>query len=202
MHNRFPCTGTSIAGNGTGLNHPESSLWFQALRCIADGRPDFAIIENPAGVISRGLRAVLGGLRMVKYCWDDPQIISAEEFGAPHERKRLFIVAYSDNIRQRLNGMQTSWSDQIGTVIKEIYNQGRQVKLLCSGVDDGLPSWLGGKHIDGYWRDNISAAPIYPGVRHHLNKRRECNDLYARSVCPLQAAIALRRILYLNSIAG
>lgn len=70
------------AGNGTGLDHPESSLWFQALRCIADGRPDFAIIENPAGVISRGLRAVLGGLRMVKYCWDDPQIISAEEFGA------------------------------------------------------------------------------------------------------------------------
>ncbi|MHC5917773.1 MAG: DNA cytosine methyltransferase, partial [Nostoc sp.] len=33
----FPCTGTSIAGNGTGLEHPESKLWFEALRCIADG---------------------------------------------------------------------------------------------------------------------------------------------------------------------
>ncbi|MFB2768288.1 DNA cytosine methyltransferase [Pelatocladus sp. BLCC-F211] len=34
----FPCTGTSIAGNGTGLKHPESSLWLEALRCITIGQ--------------------------------------------------------------------------------------------------------------------------------------------------------------------
>jgi len=83
----FPCTGTSNAGLRTGLDHPESALWFEALRCIADGQPSFVVIENPAGVISRGLRAILGGLRVVGYCWDDPQIISAEELGAPQERK-------------------------------------------------------------------------------------------------------------------
>ncbi|MBW4451131.1 MAG: DNA cytosine methyltransferase [Spirirestis rafaelensis WJT71-NPBG6] len=198
----FPCTGTSIAGNKTGLDHPESRLWFEALRCIADGQPDFAIIENPTGLINRGLRAVLGGLRMAGYSWDDPQIISAAELGSPHERERLFIVAYSDNIRQRLNGMQTSWSDQIGAEIKNIYQERGQAKFSSTRMDDGVPSWLGGKSIDGWWRGNINTAPIYPGVRHHLKKRRECNDLYARSVCPLQAAIAIKRVCYLAQNAN
>ncbi|TFI50810.1 DNA cytosine methyltransferase [Mastigocladus laminosus UU774] len=196
----FPCTGTSIAGNGTGLSHPESSLWFEALRCIADGRPSFIIIENPEGLIHKGLRAILGGLRMVGYQWDDPQLISAKEVGAPHRRNRLFVVAYTNNVSERLNGMQTSWSDQIGAEIETLHHQRRQVKPSNTRVDDGVPRWLGGKSIDGWWRDNINTAPVYPGVRHHLNKRRECNDLYARSVCPLQAAIALRRVLYLNSL--
>ncbi|WP_138504413.1 DNA cytosine methyltransferase [Nostoc sp. PA-18-2419] len=198
----FPCTGTSGAGNGTGLDHPESSLWFEALRCIADGRPSFIIIENPEGLIHRGLRAVLGGLRMVGYHWDDPQLISAQEIGAPHQRNRLFIVAYTNNILQRLNGMQASWSDQIGAEIEATFSQGRQVKPSSSRVDDGVPRWLGRMAIDGYWRDNISAAPIYPGVRHHQGKRRDCNDLYARAVCPLQAAIALQRVCYLANLAA
>lgn len=106
----FPCTGTSSAGLRTGLDHPESALWFEALRCIADSKPSFVIIENPPGVISRGLRAILGGLRVVGYCWDDPQIISASELGAPQERKRLFIVAYPNHLRSSVQGN----TDQLG----------------------------------------------------------------------------------------
>ncbi|MFB2772257.1 DNA cytosine methyltransferase, partial [Pelatocladus sp. BLCC-F211] len=194
----FPCTGTSIAGNGTGLKHPESSLWLEALRCIVQGLPTFIVIENPAGLITRGLRAVLGGLRICRYCWDDPQIISAAELGAPHERKRLFIIAYPDDLRQRFREIPTSWGDQIGAVIEEIYQGGGQAAPSSAGVDDGIPAWVGGRNIDGWWRDN--RAPHYPGMRHHTPKRRECNDLYARSVSPLQAAVALQRVLYLSSL--
>lgn len=196
----FPCTGTSAAGNGSGLNHPESALWFEALRCIADGQPDFAIVENPAGVVSRGLRAILGGLRVCGYCWDDPQLVSAAEIGAPHERKRLFIVAYPDHIRQRFRQSPTSWGDQVGTTIEEIYSQGRQATPSSAGVVDGVPPWLGGRNINGWWASNAHTAPFYPGMRHHTAKRREANDLYARSVCPYQAAIAIRRVLYLMSL--
>jgi hypothetical protein len=63
----FPCTGTSQAGTKTGLNHPESNLWFEALRCICIGKPKFVVIEQPEGFIHRGLRACLGGLRMAGY---------------------------------------------------------------------------------------------------------------------------------------
>lgn len=165
----FPCTGTSIAGNGTGLDHPESKLWFEALRCIADGRPSFVIIENPTGLITRGLRTVLGGLRMVGYQWDDPQIISAAEIGSPQERERLFIIAYTNNVCQRLNGMQTGWSDQIGAEIEAIYKQGGQVKPSSARLDDGVPRWLDGMAI--IWI---------------LGKQYQCSSPLSRSTSPPQ----------------
>lgn len=196
----FPCVGTSIAGNGSGLKHPESRLWFEALRCIAQGKPNFVIIENPGGLISRGLRAVLGGLRMVGYCWDNPQLVSGKELGAPHERKRLFVVAYPHNLCQRFRQVPTRWSNQIGAVIKELHCCWGQTTSSSSRMDDGIPSWLGGRYIDGYWASTVSSAIAYPGMVHHTPKRRECNDLYARSVCPLQAAVPLLRVLYLNSL--
>ncbi|MBW4640463.1 MAG: DNA cytosine methyltransferase [Gloeocapsa sp. UFS-A4-WI-NPMV-4B04] len=63
----FPCTGTSNAGTRTGLDHPESALWRESLRCICIGRPQFVVVEQPEGFIQRGLQAVLGGLRMAGY---------------------------------------------------------------------------------------------------------------------------------------
>ncbi|MEG4587243.1 DNA cytosine methyltransferase [Microcoleus sp. MOSTC5] len=43
----FPCKGTSRAGKKTGLMHVDSSLWFEALRCIIIGRPSFVVLEQP-----------------------------------------------------------------------------------------------------------------------------------------------------------
>ncbi|MCG6135170.1 MAG: DNA cytosine methyltransferase [Nostoc sp. LLA-1] len=197
----FPCTGTSIAGNGTGLNHPESKLWFEALRCIADGRPHFVIIENPPGVINRGLRAILGGLRVVGYQWDDPQIISVAELGGVHKRERLFVVAYTNNISRRLNGMQTSWDEQIRAEIEATHSENRKATSSRAGVDDGVPTWMGRTSIGGHWRNALNTAPAYPGVCRHLNKRRSCVDLYGRAVSPQQAAIAIKRVCYLANLA-
>ncbi|WP_148766622.1 DNA cytosine methyltransferase [Dolichospermum sp. UHCC 0315A] len=198
----FPCTGTSIAGNGSGLEHPESRMWFYALRAIATGRPDFIVIENPAGLIRNGLRGVLGGLRMVGYFWEDPQIISAAELGAPHERERLFIVAYPNDVSQRLNGVQTGWHEQIRTEVAAIHSQGGQTTSIGGRVDDGIPDWLGGVPISGHWRDAISATPVYPATGHHIKNRRHCVDLYGRAVTPQQAEIALKRVCYLAEFAG
>ena len=88
----FPCTGTSGAGTRTGLEHPESSLFREALRLIWECKPKFSIIEQPLGIIDRGLRAILGGIRMVGY-QSEYQVISAQELGAGHRRERLFIIS-------------------------------------------------------------------------------------------------------------
>ena len=194
----FPCTGTSNAGLRTGLLHPESALWFEALRCICEGRPQFVVIENPEGFIHNGLRAVLGGLRMAGYLWDNPQLISAAEFGAPHQRNRLFIVAYPNDLPQRFREAPTCWTEQIRKQLAEAHTKRRQAQLPSSWLDDGVPPWLCGVSVDGWWLKH--SAPLYPGVRHHTPKRREACDLYSRSVCPEQAAIALSRVLYLDSL--
>ncbi|MEA5578652.1 DNA cytosine methyltransferase [Anabaena sp. UHCC 0451] len=198
----FPCTGTSIAGDGSGLDHPESSMWFYALRAIAQGRPDFIIVENPTGLISKGLRAILGGLRMVEYSYEDPQIISAAELGAPHERERLFIIAYTNNISQRFREVPTGWHEQIRAEVEAVYQQGGQATPNGGGVDDGIPNWLGRVPIGGHWRNTISATPAYPATGHHLKNRRECIDLYGRAVTPQQAEIVLKRVCYLAELAG
>lgn len=196
----FPCTGTSHAGLRTGLNHPESALWFEALRCICCGIPRFVVVEQPEGFIHCGLRAVLGGLRMAGYAWEDPQLISAAWVGSPQRRNRLFLIAYSNNLRQRFREVPTSWNDQIRAEFKAVYQPQRQATPSRARVDDGLSPWLGGRSVNGWWAKH--PARLYPGIRRHTPKRRECNDLYARSVVPEVAAIALRRILYLNSLAG
>lgn len=104
----FPCTGTSHAGTRTGLEHSASSLWFEALRCIREGKPRFIIIEQPEGIINQGLRAVLGGLRMAGYSRWDIQLVSAAEVGACHNRNRIFVIAYSDSTIPDLLG-RPSW---------------------------------------------------------------------------------------------
>jgi DNA (cytosine-5)-methyltransferase 1 len=139
----FPCTGTSNAGKRTGLDHPESRMWFYSLRAIAIEQPEFVVIEQPRGIINNGLRAVLGGLRMVEYSWEDPEIISAAELGAPHQRERVFIIAYTNDVSQRLNGVQTGWHEQIRTEVAAIHSQGGQTTSIGGRVDDGIPDRVG-----------------------------------------------------------
>lgn len=112
----FFCTGTSNAGARTGLDHPESAMWREGLRCICLGKPRFIVVEQPEGFIQRGLRAVLGGLRMAGYQWDAPQIISAAEVGAMHQRNRIFIVSYSDQLQ--FKEQPTSWDDQVREMVE------------------------------------------------------------------------------------
>ena len=48
----------------------------------------------------------------------------------------------------------------------------------------------------------LTMLDTYAGTGHHIKNRRECIDLYGRAVTPQQAAIALKRVIYLASIAG
>jgi len=96
VYGGFPCKGTSCAGKRKGLEHPLSNLWFEQLRVIKEAKPKYVIIENPTGLLQRGLREVLNGLADAGYYYDLPHIVSASELGAPQRRERVFIVAYSN----------------------------------------------------------------------------------------------------------
>lgn len=187
----FPCTGTSGAGTRTGLDHTESSLWYEGLRCIHAGKPDFVIVENPIGIIGNGLRAVLGGLRMAGYSWDAPEILSIDALGGPQKRSRLFVVAYTNNLNELFKWQKSpTWNEQIRAEIAIAHSQRLSTQSQRMPMDDGVPSWLGGKNPD--WGE----LPAI-GMQSHTKLRRECISLYARSVCPAQAAFPIRRVEYL-----
>lgn len=102
----FPCQDISIAGiEQKGIEGKQSRLWFEMARIISEIRPSFAFVENTPILTSRGLSTILGQFSEMGYNakWG---IISAAQVGAPHQRKRIWITAYSNEKRLYKNKIQ------------------------------------------------------------------------------------------------
>lgn len=91
----FPCQDLSVAGGGAGLDGERSGLFFEYMRIVRALRPRVVVMENVSALLARGMGRVLGELASCGYDaeWD---CIPAAAVGAPHERDRVFIVAYAD----------------------------------------------------------------------------------------------------------
>jgi DNA (cytosine-5)-methyltransferase 1 len=98
----FPCQDISAAGKGAGIEGERSGLWSEFARIICEVRPQFVFVENSPILTKRGLGKVLGDLATMGY---DAEwcVLSASDCGAPHERKRIWIVA-ADNRQERVQG--------------------------------------------------------------------------------------------------
>lgn len=96
----FPCQDISVAGNQAGIAEgTRSGLWIEFHRIISELRPRFVLVENVAALLSNGMGRVLGDLAAIGYDaeWD---CLSARDFGAPHLRERIFIIAYPNKERE------------------------------------------------------------------------------------------------------
>lgn len=97
----FPCQDVSLAGKGAGLKEgTRTGLWFEFARIVRELKPAFVVAENVPGLIRRGLDIVVTDLADAGYTVEATRI-RAEDFGAPHRRERLFIVAHRDGARLR-----------------------------------------------------------------------------------------------------
>ena len=88
----FPCQDISIAGNGLGIAGYRSGLWRQMARITDEVRPRYLAMENSPLLVGRGLAVVLGDLAQMGYDarWG---VIGAADFGAPHQRDRIWLIA-------------------------------------------------------------------------------------------------------------
>lgn len=94
----YPCQPFSQAGERKGLND-ERHIFPYILEAISILKPRWVILENVRGHLSLGLKEVLAGLTSVGYDakW---QIVRASDVGAPHQRARLFIIAYPNRLNR------------------------------------------------------------------------------------------------------
>lgn len=92
----FPCQPVSLAGSRRG-QEDERWLWPDFFRAIRAIRPRYVLVENVPGLLSAGMGDVLGDLASIGYDaeWDS---LSAAYIGAPHLRKRVFLVAYPGHV--------------------------------------------------------------------------------------------------------
>ena len=87
----FPCQDISVAGKGAGLQGERSGLWFEYLRIIKECQPRFVVAENVDALLGRGLDRVLCDMEEAGYAVEALSV-AASDLGAPHQRKRWFIV--------------------------------------------------------------------------------------------------------------
>jgi DNA (cytosine-5)-methyltransferase 1 len=111
----YPCQPFSAAGKRLGSNDPRH-LWPFIANGIKLMQPRLCFFENVEGHISLGLRAVIEELGSLGYktTWG---IFSAREVGAPHQRKRVFILAERSGERSATRfSRQINWQEGIAAV--------------------------------------------------------------------------------------
>jgi DNA (cytosine-5)-methyltransferase 1 len=150
----FPCQDISAAGRGAGIEGAKSGLWVEMLRIIGGARPAFCLIENSPQLYHRGIDAVLSDLEKAGYACR-PFVVGAGNAGAPHQRARVFVVAYSNSERLQRGGPEgVSGVLQVDSGREgEEYLQAPARRAVRLGqeawtaepriprVDDGLPTW-------------------------------------------------------------
>jgi len=89
-----PCQDASTANTkGRGVDGERTGLFFEAIRLIREIRPRWVALENVAGLRTRGADRVLGSLEEIGYsAW--PFLVGADDIGANHARKRVWIIAF------------------------------------------------------------------------------------------------------------
>lgn len=145
----FPCkqisnSRTAQVAVPEGLRGKDSGLWFEFFRLIRGMGPRWVVIENVGSLSTRGLDTVLWQLASVGYdaAW---QTLSAAALGAPHLRKRCFVVAVQNSYREGLEGhvreilaQPKNWRQDADAARSD---WGDTAPTLC-GRDHGVPAGM------------------------------------------------------------
>ena len=98
----FPCQPFSVAGKQRG-QADERHLWPEYARLIRELRPTWVLAENVPGLRTIAADEVLKDLEEADYsAW--PLVVGADDVGAPHRRKRVWIVAHRNRLRRDGDG--------------------------------------------------------------------------------------------------
>ena len=129
----FPCQPFSSAGERQSTQDPRHLFPF-ILEGIKQCRPELVFLENVDGIISSKtgdgesvLKYVLRSLEEVDYT-ATAGVFSASEVGAPHQRKRVYILAYSNSCRSRKDWKNSIWSEGLEQSSRSDWGSDNQTK--------------------------------------------------------------------------
>jgi DNA (cytosine-5)-methyltransferase 1 len=186
IYGGFPCQDISVAGTGTGLEGKRSGLFFEIVRITSELRPRFVFLENVPAITTRGgVRVITEFARLGYDCrWT---IVSAAEIGAPHLRRRWFLLAYAGNSGQRelLQQEQELWSDE--TPDTRGYGE---IQSVANATAKGME----GQGLSGHgswWATEPDVGRVAHGVPARVDRIRGLGN----AVVPIQAQTAFKRLL-------
>lgn len=196
----FPCQDISVGGKGVGIKGNRSGLWSEYKRIINEVKPRYAIIENVERLRKKGLGVVLRDLSEIGYNaeW---HCITARAIGLPHQRDRLWIIAYPSSERfnecagkKRHIQINEKWES------KEIHTNRKQCELkfgeICTILSKGAI-----ENIRNAYSCEFSALPsvrrVTNGIPEKLdeNRRKIRIKQLGNSIIPQIAEMIGREII-------
>jgi len=161
----FPCQPFSCAGKQQG-KEDERYLWPEVVRCLAVLRPTWFLGENVYGLLHLGIEQVCADLEALGY-----QVavlgIPACAVDAPHIRKRVWILAYTESDLRRtfrddrseaLNGSGAFLADTKTMYVERRHGRSRERESWGGSgwptepdvgrVVARVPAWLDGGGLD------------------------------------------------------
>lgn len=198
----FPCQDVSAAGKGAGLAGALSGLWREYQRIVSELRPRFVVVENVASGSRRWLPHVRSDLHVLGYR-TRAFALSAFDVGAPHLRRRVFVLAADServeirDVEQwrsggRSSGVSTEWESLAlddgtpGTTS----NTNRVRELQPQGSE--RQQWRWSRNGSG-WQAEPPVCGVDDGPARRLDRARRLKAL-GNAVVP-QCAEAIGRIL-------
>lgn len=134
----FPCQPFSVAGKRQATEDPRH-LFPYIIKGITECQPRVCFLENVEGIIAATtqdgesvLQYVLRSLEELGYR-AEAGIFSASEVGAPHQRKRVFIMGYAINPGQQTfgNELKQEWGKEFTCEPSELVN----FESECNGLN-------------------------------------------------------------------
>jgi DNA (cytosine-5)-methyltransferase 1 len=173
----FPCQPYSTAGKRLG-KADERHLFPEMLRCIKEVKPRWIIGENVRGLVNWN-----GGMVFNEVCDDLERqgyevqsfLIPAASVNAPHQRYRIWFVAYSNTTRVHEQHIATESNQK--TKSSRISFEKRDFSAfptkpsICGG-NDGIPRELDGITFSKWRNESIKAYgnAIVPQVAYEIFK--------------------------------
>ncbi len=186
-----PCPPFSQAGARLG-SEDSRNLFPRTLEVIYQIKPKFVVIENVTGLLTAEYKHQGKGSFFAWILWQlsqigymgEWQILSAAQFGLPHRRSRVFIVAYPDSTK--FSQQPSCWSEQTRDVSKiaSANKFWRGVESSFHRNDNGVACWMD--------------IPI--GVKSGCGINRKRRIALGNTVALPCAIEAVRRVKYLNSL--
>lgn len=162
----FPCQDISSAGKGAGIEGERSGLWSEMARIICEVRPRYVFVENSPMLVSRGLTRVISDLAQMGYDAHWARF-SASNFGAPHIRDRIWIVAHTNSTA---NGKQYFNAEKGRNSHVPLFDVANSQSFRCE--KNGLP--IGAEQEKPLF--GINSKDVANTESFRLEQERECKS--------------------------
>jgi DNA (cytosine-5)-methyltransferase 1 len=196
----YPCQPFSQAGKRLG-EEDERFIWDEVARVIREVRPKYVCLENVSGHLQLGFDRVLGDLHELGFDaeWS---LFRAADVGAPHLRRRVFVLAYASSATVHLEqgGRGPEGPTRLESGGEGAPNPGGHgaKRALAHAESDRLNHYgvqaphEGGAELD--YRGRWAPEPNVGRVAHGISARVDRLRCLGNAVVPQQAEVAFRSL--------